>query len=166
MFGAIDKSGAHLVELNLSDNAFGPIGLEGLVAFLSSASCYSLKEIRMHNNGLGPQGGQKFALALEKCYENSGQKLALKTFICGRNRLELEGSRALSAILGKIGTLEEIQMPQNGIRPFAIDNIAQCFASNKQLRVVSLNDNTLGKQGGELMAKVSQPGSRLLDDQS
>ena len=108
----------------------------------------------MHNNGLGPQGGQKFALALEKCYENSGQKLALKTFICGRNRLELEGSRALSAILGKIGTLEEIQMPQNGIRPNAIENIAQAFASNKSLRVVSLNDNTLGKQGGEWMSKV------------
>ena len=75
----------------------------------------------MHNNGLGPQGAQKFALALDKCYENSGRKLALKVFICGRNRLEFEGAKAISNTLKNIGTLEEIQMPQNGIRPNGIE---------------------------------------------
>ena len=75
----------------------------------------------MHNNGLGPQGAQKFAHALDKCYEKSNGKLALKTFICGRNRLEYEGARAISNTLKTMGTLEEIQMPQNGIRPTGIE---------------------------------------------
>ena len=75
----------------------------------------------MHNNGLGPQGAQKFAFALDKCFENSKGKLALRVFICGRNRLEFEGAKAISNTLKNIGTLEEIQMPQNGIRPNGIE---------------------------------------------
>ena len=75
----------------------------------------------MHNNGLGPQGAQKFALALDKCFENSNGKLKLRVFICGRNRLEFEGAKAISNTLKKIGSLEEIQMPQNGIRPNGIE---------------------------------------------
>lgn len=152
--GAIDKSGAHLVEINMCDNAFGPIGLEGLVNFLQSPCCYSLKEIRMHNNGLGQDGAKKFAAALEKCYLNSGKKFALRVFVCGRNRLEFEGSRALSAVLKQIGTLEEIQMPQNGIRPNGIEFIADACAHNKNLRVINLNDNTFRKPGGDSMARA------------
>lgn len=82
--GSINLSGARLVEVNMSDNAFGPIGLTALVSFFESASCFSLKEIRMHNNGLGPEGSKKFAASLEKCYENSGSSFfifSLKFFI-------------------------------------------------------------------------------------
>ena len=153
--GAIDKSGAHLVELNMCDNAFGPIGLEGLVSFLQSACCYSLKEIRMHNNGLGQDGAKKFASALEQCYLNSNKKFALRVFVCGRNRLEFEGSRALSAVLKQLGSLEELQMPQNGIRPNGIEFIADACAHNKKLRIINLNDNTFRKPGGDSMARVN-----------
>lgn len=154
MCGAFNTAGAHLVELNMSDNAFGPIGLDALVSFFESAPCFSLKEIRMHNNGLGPEGARKFAQALEKCYHNSEGKLALKVFICGRNRLEFEGCRSVSNTLKLIGTLEEIQMPQNGIRPNAIEFIANACAENKNLRIINLNDNTFRKIGGEWMAKA------------
>ena len=102
----MQANGTNLVEINLSDNAFGPIGLDALVSFFQSSTCFSLKEIRMHNNGLGPQGAQKFASALEDCYKNSNGKFQLKVFICGRNRLELEGSRAISQALKQIGSLD------------------------------------------------------------
>ena len=49
---------ANLVELDLSDNAFGPNGMTGLMEFLRSCSCYSLSELRLNNNGLGIQGGK------------------------------------------------------------------------------------------------------------
>jgi len=49
---------ANLVELDLSDNAFGPNGMTGLTEFLRSSSCYSLRELRLNNNGLGIQGGK------------------------------------------------------------------------------------------------------------
>lgn len=52
------KAGAGLVVLDLSDNAFGPNGIVGLVALLKSSSCYTLQELRLNNNGLGITGGK------------------------------------------------------------------------------------------------------------
>lgn len=154
MCGALDRSGARLVEINMSDNAFGPIGLNALMDFFQAGCCFSLKEFRLHNNGLGPEGAKKLATSLEKCYHNSGGKFALRVFICGRNRLEYEGAKAVSNSLKLMGSLEEIQMPQNGIRPNGIEFIADACANNPNLRIVNFNDNTFRSSGGELMAKV------------
>ena len=60
---------ANLVELDLSDSAFGPNGMIGLTEFLCSSSCYSLCELRLNNNGLGIQGG-KVTKALKLIYHN------------------------------------------------------------------------------------------------
>ena len=155
MCGAIEACGARLVEVNMSDNAYGPIGLNALADFFQSSCCMTLKEIRMHNNGLGPDGAKKFAEALGKCYEKSGGRFQLRAFICGRNRLEFDGARTISAVLKQMGSLEEIQMPQNGIRPNAIEFLADACANNPNLRIVNFNDNTFRRIGGELMAKVS-----------
>jgi Ran GTPase-activating protein 1 len=54
-----------------------------------------------------------------------------------------------------MGSLEEIQMPQNGIRPNAIEFLADACAHNPNLRIVNFNDNTFRRVGGELMAKVN-----------
>lgn len=54
--GAMIRCGTRLVELDLSDNAFGPIGAEGLEEFLESSSAYSLEVLKLNNNGLGAGG--------------------------------------------------------------------------------------------------------------
>ena len=54
------KAGAQLVELDLSDNAFGPNGVKGIVDLLSSKTCYTLQELRLNNNGLGTTGGKVY----------------------------------------------------------------------------------------------------------
>jgi Ran GTPase-activating protein 1 len=51
-------SGAQLLELDLSDNAFGPIGVEGLAMLLRSHSCHALQILKLNNNGLGIGGGK------------------------------------------------------------------------------------------------------------
>lgn len=51
-------NGAHIVELNLSDNAFGPIGVKGLEPFLCSSACFTLEELRLNNCGMGIDGGK------------------------------------------------------------------------------------------------------------
>ncbi len=52
------KAKASLVELDLSDNAFGPIGVQGLAKLIQSRSFYTLQELRLNNNGLGITGGK------------------------------------------------------------------------------------------------------------
>lgn len=154
MCGAMDVSGARLVELNMSDNAFGPIGLDALMEFFQSGCCHSLQILRLHNNGLGPQGSQKLASSLEQGWRKSGKKMCLKVFVCGRNRLEYEGAKSISKTLQLIGTLEEIQMPQNGIRPNAIEFVAEACSNNPKLRTINMNDNTFRSVGAEWMAKA------------
>ncbi|CAF4610501.1 unnamed protein product, partial [Rotaria magnacalcarata] len=62
-------NGAHIVEINLSDNAFGPIGVKGLESFLCSSACFTLEELRLNNCGMGIDGGKvnknEFVLCLK-----------------------------------------------------------------------------------------------------
>lgn len=68
---SLSTAGAQLTELELSDNAFGPIGIKGLADFLTSSTCYSLRELHLNNNGLGIFGGKMLAKALLDCCQNS-----------------------------------------------------------------------------------------------
>lgn len=55
---------AHLTELDLSDNAFGPTGVEPIIPLLTSPSFYSIKVLKFNNNGLGIKGGTVSACVL------------------------------------------------------------------------------------------------------
>ncbi|KAJ8037375.1 Ran GTPase-activating protein 1 [Holothuria leucospilota] len=153
---AIIKSGAHLVELDLSDNAFGPDGVKAVKDLLESPACYSLKELRFNNQGLG-LGGKILAESLIKCHQegsNVGTPLCLKVFVAGRNRLENPGAIALAKAFKTIGTLEEISMPQNGIKPEGIEAMADAVVHSPKLRILNLNDNTFTSRGAIAMAKA------------
>lgn len=153
----LSTAGTSLIELDLSDNAFGPIGVQGLAALLSSSTCYTLRELRLNNNGLGISGGKMLAKALLDCHANSTKEakpLALRVFVAGRNRLENEGATALAAVFAKLGTLEEVTMPQNGIYHPGIGALANGLSMNPGLRVLNLNDNTIGPKGAQALANV------------
>ncbi|XP_050295761.1 ran GTPase-activating protein 1-like [Anthonomus grandis grandis] len=150
-------AGARLTELDLSDNAFGPIGVQGLAALLRSPACYALQELKLNNNGLGITGGKLLAAALTDCYnssKNEGKALALKVFIAGRNRLENDGAKALAGVFKMIGSLEEVVMPQNGIYHIGITALSEAFVHNKGLQILNLNDNTIGEKGAEAIANA------------
>lgn len=160
---AIIKSGAHLVEIDLSDNAFGPDGVKAVKDLLESPACYSLKELRFNNQGLGI-GGKILAESLIKCHQDgskAGTPLALKVFIAGRNRLENPGAIALSKAFKTIGTLEEIQMPQNGINPEGIEAMAEAVVSLPNLRIFNMNDNTFTAKGAIAMSKALKKANNL-----
>lgn len=155
--GGLILAKANLVELDLSDNALGPVGMEGLVQFLKSPVCYSLKCIRLNNNGLGIYGGRMLAQALNDCLKASkeaGSPLSLKTFIVGRNRLENEGAIALSEFFKAVGTLEEVQMPQNFIRHPGILALASALVYNPGLKILNFNDNTFTWRGSQAVAEA------------
>uniref|UniRef100_A0A8B9MBS2 Ran GTPase-activating protein 1 n=1 Tax=Accipiter nisus TaxID=211598 RepID=A0A8B9MBS2_9AVES len=154
---ALITAGAQLVELDLSDNAFGPDGVRGFEALLKSPTCYTLQELKLNNCGMGIGGGKILATALKECHRKSsaqGKPLALKIFVAGRNRLENDGATALAEAFGIIGTLEEVHMPQNGINHPGITALAQAFAINPLLKVINLNDNTFTEKGAVAMAET------------
>uniref|UniRef100_A0AAF5PP30 Leucine Rich Repeat family protein n=1 Tax=Wuchereria bancrofti TaxID=6293 RepID=A0AAF5PP30_WUCBA len=153
---AMIRCGTRLVELDLSDNAFGPIGAKGLEEFLESSSAYSLKVLKLNNNGLGA-GGKIIGKALIRCHVNAqkdGQIFQLKTFVAGRNRLEDPGAFALAEAFQVLGSLEEITMYQDGIRAKGIEALSESFRYNRNLRIINLSDNTFTVNGACAMAKV------------
>lgn len=94
---------------------------------------------------------------MEECLEKSTPletPLRLQTFIAGRNRLEYLSTVALSKAFEKIGTLEEIAMPQNGITWKGVTALAKAVELNPLLRSLNLGDNTFGRKGAFAMAEV------------
>lgn len=150
----IMTANAKLVELDLSDNAFGPIGMEGVVDLLKSPSCFTLKVLKLNNTGCGVTGGKLLAKTLMECYKASKGSLALKVFVLGRSRQENEGAMALAEVFKLMGSLEEVVMPQNGIYHVGLSALSDAFSCNPNLRILNMNDNTFTEQGAAALAKA------------
>lgn len=148
-------AGAQLTVLDCSDNALGPNGMTGLVDLLQSPTCYTLQQLMLNNCGLGITGGKMLSKALLACHAASskaGKPLPLKVFIAGRNRLENDGAKALAEVFAAVQTLEQVEMPQNGIYHVGITALSEAFKKNVNLRILNLNDNTIGPKGAEAIA--------------
>ncbi|ESK95236.1 ran gtpase-activating protein 1 [Moniliophthora roreri MCA 2997] len=142
----IDKTS--LVEINLSDNAFGGRSVDPMVPFLTQNRSFQI--LKLNNNGLGPAGGTVLANALlesAKLSAAEGKKSNLRTFICGRNRLEDGSAPAWAEAFAAHGGLVEIRMPQNGIRMDGITALAKGLAKNADLQYIDLQDNTFTFEG-------------------
>lgn len=79
-------AGAQLVELDLSDNAFGPDGVRGFEALLKSPACFTLQELKLNNCGMGIGGGKVGCQpwAVPSCTHIELCILALRTTFRGR----------------------------------------------------------------------------------
>lgn len=55
---AVMAASAQLVELDLSDNAFGPVGIQAIYQLLTSPSCHTLRVLKLNNTGIGVSGGE------------------------------------------------------------------------------------------------------------
>jgi Ran GTPase-activating protein 1 len=60
-----------------------------------------------------------------------------------------------------IGTLEEISMPQNGIRAEGIIRLADAIRMNPELKKLNLGDNTFGEAGAIAMSSALATLSQL-----
>ncbi|KAH6912571.1 ran GTPase activating protein 1 [Coprinopsis sp. MPI-PUGE-AT-0042] len=142
----IDKSS--LVEVNLSDNAFGGRSVDPMVPFITQNRNFQI--FRLNNNGLGPAGGEVIANALRESARLSkaaGVKSNLRVVICGRNRLENGSSAAWADAFAEHGTLEEVRMVQNGIRMEGVINLARGLSQNPNLGHIDLQDNSFSTDG-------------------
>lgn len=143
-----------LVELDLSDNAFGGRCADAMVPFLSNNTHF--ETFRLTNNGLGIAGGQILSSALltnaEKC-SKLGKQSSIRRIICGRNRLENGSAGHWAKAFKALGGLVEIRMPQNGIRMEGVKAISEGLADNHNLQILDLQDNTMTKSGTRSLVK-------------
>ncbi|WVR06342.1 hypothetical protein IAU60_003373 [Kwoniella sp. DSM 27419] len=143
-----------LVELDLSDNAFGGRCADAMVPFLETNTHFSV--FKLNNNGMGPAGGSVVAKALlrnaEKC-EKEGKPSQLRVLVCGRNRLENGSAPDWAAAFAKHGGLKEVRMIQNGIRMEGISAIAEGLSKCPNLESLDLQDNTATKTGTRAIVK-------------
>ncbi|KAI6190391.1 hypothetical protein M3Y97_00112600 [Aphelenchoides bicaudatus] len=162
---AIIAGGNQLIQLDLSDNALGPSAIPGIEEFLASRPCYTLEILNLVNCGLG-SAGITVANRLIECKANAerdGANFELKEFTAGRNRLEDAGATAMAAAFRQLGTLEQIELPQNGIRVGGIAELARSkyylydhrrIGTSQNLKVLNLNDNTFTARGARVMARA------------
>lgn len=158
------KDKTTLVELNLSDNAFGGRSAEPMVPFLTHNK--HLQIFKLNNNGLGIAGGIAIANALLANAESSDVKpTRLRTVICGRNRLENGSAGAWAKAFAAHGGLTEVRMPQNGIRMEGIAEIATGLSKCPSLQILDLQDNTCTASGSRAIASAlaSWPDLRTLN---
>lgn len=130
--------------VNLSDNAFGLQTIDPIEDYLGKA--VSVEHLILSNNGMGPFAGARIGKSLFKLAQakKAKGKSSLKTFICGRNRLENGSINYLAIGLRNHAQLETVRLYQNGIRPAGISKlISQGLSQNKNLKVLDLQDNTI-----------------------
>lgn len=139
--------------IDLSDNAFGLQTIEPIEGYLAKA--VTVEHLILSNNGMGPFAGARIGKSLyvlSKAKEAEGYP-SLKTFICGRNRLENGSMNNLSLALKSHKELEVVRLYQNGIRPSGARKLIKFGLSrNSKLKVVDLQDNTLTTKASVALA--------------
>jgi len=155
-----------LVELDLSDNAFGGRCADAMVPFLSNNTHFQI--FKLNNNGLGIAGGKIISEALlsnAKLCKEQGKASSLRVIVCGRNRLENGSAPQWAEAFAAHGGLVEVKMPQNGIRMEGIKALADGLSKCPTLQVLDLQDNTATRTGTRSIVKhlASWPELKVLN---
>ena len=119
--------------LDVSDNAFGPAGIEGVVGLLKAA--VNLKELQVNNNGLGAIGASRVAEGIDG--------LQLTIFSCERNRIKNEGILALAAAFKQMRSLQRLNMSHNYAEDEGMVELLRAVAYNTWMQSLNLEDNKL-----------------------
>jgi Ran GTPase-activating protein 1 len=152
----------NLVELDLSDNAFGAAGVRPLCRLLGQKR--DIQILKLNNVGLGTEGVKLVSQSLRAGAAVGA--LALRTLELGRNRFESQGAAYLSVAINSLsGSLKELRIYENSIRPDALPGLMKSLQSCHKLESLDLQDNTLLEQGSNSLAVSlgSWPDLRLLN---
>ena len=144
-----------LLLVNLCDNAFGLQTIDPIEDYLAKA--VTIEHLILSNNGMGPFAGARIGTCLFKLAKakQAAGKPSLKSFICGRNRLEDGSTNHLSIGLRNHKDLQVVRLYQNGIRPKGIARLLRDGLSrNKELQILDLQDNTFTAKPSAVLAET------------
>ncbi|KAJ3000334.1 hypothetical protein HDV02_006141 [Globomyces sp. JEL0801] len=152
-----------LIELDLSDNAFGPAGAKPLMRLIENNR--NIQILKLNNNGLGIEGARLISLALIAAHEKNveeGVQDNLKVIVAGRNRMESPGAGHLAKAFQAFSkSLIHIQMPQNSIRPDGISNLLNHISVCEHLEFLDLQDNTFTEEGMAVIKGLTNSNTKL-----
>ncbi|CAD6566284.1 MAG: hypothetical protein CYPHOPRED_000544 [Cyphobasidiales sp. Tagirdzhanova-0007] len=149
-----------LVEVDLSDNAFGGRVAEPMVPLLTRNNKLSI--FKLLNNGMGSSGGTVIAKALLDNAKSFSPNAKIATVICGRNRLENGSAPFFAEAYSALGaSLREVRMVQNGIRMEGISALAKGLQACPNLEILDLQDNTAAYSGSRAIATALKAWPKL-----
>ncbi|KIY49688.1 RNI-like protein [Fistulina hepatica ATCC 64428] len=133
-----------LVEVDLSNNAFGRRSVDPVVPLLSTN--LSLEIVKIANTGLNFEGGRVVANALVASANKSkelGQPSKLRVLVCSKNRLEDGSAAAWSKAIAAHTNLQHLEMSNTCFREDGIMAIASGLLHCPDLRYLDLRDNLI-----------------------
>ena len=68
---------------------------------------------------------------------------------------------ALAQVFKLMGSLEVVEMPQNGIYYEGLSALADAFVNNPNLRILNMSDNTFNKESPKAMAEALEKLQKL-----
>jgi len=129
-------------------NGGGRKGVEALRRMLLSPHV-PLEDLDISWNSIGPRAAAKLITA-------AGSKTSIKTLSLAFNRIGAEGVASLQEAISVSATLERIDLTCCGLTPAHASPIAKAFASAKALKIVKIDQNDFGYDGGLDLANAMQ----------
>ncbi|PNJ37479.1 RANGAP1 isoform 7, partial [Pongo abelii] len=137
-------AGAQLVELDLSDNAFGPDGVQGFEALLKSSACFTLHELKLNNCGMGIGGGKVIG-TLEEVH-------------MPQNGINHPGITALAQAFAVNPLLRVINLNDNTFTEKGAVAMAETLKTLRQVEVINFGDCLVRSKGAVAIADAIRGG--------
>jgi len=148
-------AGQPLVELNLSDNALGPAGIDAVSpAFVGQTN---LVRVFFNNNGLSSEATAKLPALIASAH---GASPRLTHFECYNNMMGDDGAKAVAKIIeNNAATLQHLRVATTRLSLKGGGGLALANALTKvrNLHHLDLSDNAIGVEAGHILAKHCLP---------
>ena len=141
------KSCRQLVELDVSSNSFGPLGMLCLAEGLKS--CRQLVELDVSSNNIGSHGMSSLAEGLKSCRQ------LVELNICGNN-IDSHGMSSLAEGLKSCRQVVELDISFNNIGSHGMSSLAEGLKSCRQLVELDISHNNIGSHGMASLAEGLQ----------
>lgn len=132
----VDKE---IKELDLSNNALGPIAAPGYEFFFEKNK--SIEKLILANDGMGPVGTP----SLMKILENN-KEIPLRVLDLSRNKMETTGCNAVSNMIKGKKEIKEINISSNEISKEGMYKFFLAIKDNENLKFLDVQNNTLGNK--------------------
>ena len=135
--------GLPIKELNLSDNALGPVAAPGYEFFFEKNK--TLEKLYIDNCGMGPIGTPSLMKILKE-----NKEMPLKVLKYSRNKMENVGCISVAELVEVKKTLKKIKISDNEFGFEGFERFAKAIKNNDNISWLDIHNNTMSKKFKDL----------------